>query len=249
MSAKVTIQSGIAAGTSHRIERRVARVGSDPQSDVCLPTADVPGHALTLEFRDDGCRVYNRCRDSVYIGAQVVEPDQVVAWPDTDILQLGTDIELLLDFDDEPDEPAHFPHDIDESPEEPIPGEEATSGSPPSSTAKTLAQLAVTVLCIVGCVLLLARDQQRKAPKEQGPTFAELVTEAIETPTTSRELVQRIQYAEGLRLRGQRRAAMSAFEQLRDDLHPHRQQFATDDRQTELKLLALVESRLGELHK
>jgi hypothetical protein len=106
MPARITIQSGVAAGTSHRINSRVARVGSDPQSDVCLPSADIPAHALTLEFQDSpelqdaSCLVYNRCRSRIYVGAQVVEPDQSVHWPETDILQMDQGIELLLDFDD-----------------------------------------------------------------------------------------------------------------------------------------------------
>lgn len=246
MSARITIQSGIAAGTSHRIDRRVARVGSDPQSDVCLPTAEIPGHALTLEFRDDGCRVYNRCRDSVYVGAQVVPPDQVVDWPDTDILALGSDIELLLDLDVEHEEPIGFEqyddptitaeNDIDTLPNR------SSSGA----AAKTTMQLAVTVLCVIGCVLLLARDQNRKSVRKAGPLFSEVVAQGLEGDTSS-ELLRRLQHAESQRIRGNERAAVIAFGRLRDDLVPQRERFETDQRQLELDVLQLVQSRLEEL--
>ncbi|MEM7315246.1 MAG: FHA domain-containing protein, partial [Planctomycetota bacterium] len=80
MPAKITVQSGIAAGASHWIQQRVVRIGSDPTAEVCLPSANVPGHALTLEYKDGNYRVYNRCRDNVYVGTRVVEPNRVATW-------------------------------------------------------------------------------------------------------------------------------------------------------------------------
>jgi hypothetical protein len=248
MSARITIQSGIAAGTSHRLENRVARVGSDPQSDICLPTAEVPGHALTLEFRDDHCRVYNRCRDNVYIGAQVVGPDQVAEWPETDILQLGEDIELMLDFEDdnenhnvlnglEYDEPVQSGDEAAQAP---------TVRSSSSSSAKTLLQLGVTVLCVIGCVLLLIRDKNRTAPKADAPDFAAVVLNGLKNPSVSSELIRRVQHAESQRIRGQEETARRQFVSIRDDLMPH---FANNrtERTEELEpIFKLVQSRLAD---
>lgn len=245
MSARITIQSGIAAGTSHRIENRVARVGSDPQNDICLPTANVPGHALTLEFRDDGCRVYNRCRDSVYIGTHVVASDEVADWPDTDILQMADDIELLLDFEDE--ETAYVHDEVYDAPADLSPAVETVVGkTKPSGSSKTVIQLSVTALCVVGSVLLLIRDANKDKPAADTPVFSTIVTDAM-AAGSSTELIQRLQYAESLRVRGDNERATIRFGRLRDDLLAQREQLTAEARKPEFQILQLVESRLAEL--
>ena len=224
MSAFITIQSGIAAGTSHRIENRVARVGSDPQSDVCLPTAEIPGHALTLEFDENGCRVYNRCRNNVQIGEQMVEPDQAAAWPETDVLQLGEDIELLLDFEDPEAQNANanfyteFDDETDVAENHSAAKEQEQAENKSSSSAKTMMQLAITLLCVVGCALLLLRDQNRNSGPESGPGFSEIVTSAVENADVSSELIRRIQHAETQRIRGRREIAREQYQSIRDDI-------------------------------
>ena len=60
MSASVRIESGIAAGTNYWIDRPVLRMGSDPQCEISLPSAELSPHALTLEFRGGVYRAYNR---------------------------------------------------------------------------------------------------------------------------------------------------------------------------------------------
>lgn len=250
MSARITIQSGIAAGTSHRIAGRVARVGSAPQSDICLPTSDIPEHALTLEFRDDGCLVYNRCRDRIYIGAQIVEPDNVVEWPETDILQLGHDIELLLDWDDtETDEPyAHYEEDGEgDLVEGPFPESEAAAIKNPangSKGAKTAMQLGVTILCLIGCVLLLIRDQNRNASPDVGPTFSEVITTSMANSEISRELVQRLQHAEAQRVRGRKKVARTEFQSIRDDLIAEHGQSDPNEPNANDSILRLIQNRL-----
>lgn len=255
MPANITIQSGIAAGTSHRIDNRVARVGSDPQSDVCLPTADIPGHALTLEFRGESCLVYNRCRDRIYVGAQVVEPAQSVNWPETDILQLGQGIELILDFDD-----AETNHTIDDFEDEHAANELAngpmaesaahlqnTEGlKNRSNTAKTVAQISVTVLCLVGCIFLLLRDQNRNSSSIEGPGFASVVSSGLENPAVSRKMIQRIQHAEAHRVRGRSKDARKAFQFIRDDLVEETQSSNSDSDNPNSKLLRFVQSRLAD---
>ncbi|MFK7821549.1 MAG: hypothetical protein AB8G99_22735 [Planctomycetaceae bacterium] len=252
MSARITIQSGIAAGTSHRIERKVARVGSDPQSDICLPTANVPAHALTLEFREEECRVYNRCRDSVYIGARVVGPDEAGSWPETDILQLGEDIELLLDFEDEGSAAYHPMHDVDfdepdSSTNEALPATADRSNASSSSGAKTVVQLGVTVLCLVGCALLLVRDANRKAPKTAAPNFAAIVTSGLENPKISNELIHRVQHAEQQRIRGQEETARSEFVSIRNDLMSGQPNDANSSAADLDQLTDFVQARLSDL--
>ena len=213
MLARITVQSGIAAGTSHRIEGRVARVGSDPHSDVCLPTADVPGHALTLEFREQGCLVYNRCPDTVYIGERPVEPDHVAEWPEPDILRLGPETELMLDF--ELDSESAYVEDADDYQEAEAAFDEnedsehdladAQTAGTSASGSKTVVQLLVALACIVGCVLLLLRDQNRAAQPDTGPGFNVIISKALESSSVAPELVRRLQYAEAQEFAAERR--------------------------------------------
>lgn len=241
MSARITIQSGIAAGSYHDVYQRVARVGSDPGSDICLPSANIPGHALTLEFREEGCRVYNRCRNNVYVGAQVLEPDQVAPWPETDILELADDIELLLDLAPETIVPA-IDHD-----DEIVESQASTAavGQPratkASGSGRTLMQLGVTVACLVGCVLLLVRDQSRKEPRKSEISFGQVIADSLESDTP-RSLIQRLQYAEAQRVRLRHEAATSEFEQIRDDLLSAGQPIGV----TESAILALIQERLAD---
>lgn len=250
MPACITIQSGIAAGTSHMIDGRVARVGSDPQSDVCLPTADVPEHALTLEFREDGCLVYNRCRDNIYIGALSVSPEQVVHWPETDILQLGGQTELLLDMnvdslpngatnfaEEEFDSDSAFQQDEATEPNADAADEESKTGS-----ATLMMQLGVTVVCLVAGALLLLRDQNRVSGSVAGPEFSEVISAGMGSNAVAPELIQRIQYAEAQRVRGRKKVAATKFQRIRDDLVARRDQ--SPDSPHAL-ILGFVQSRLG----
>ena len=218
MSARITIQSGIAAGTAHDVDRRVVRVGSDPQSDICLPSANIPAHALTLEFRDEGCRIYNRCRNNVYVGAHVVAPDEVAAWPETDILELDDEIELLLDLnpEDEPGVSMSYDEAFTEAPTPAAP-ESSKQTENRANGAKTVIQLAVTVVCLIGCVLLLVRDQTRKEPQSSGSSFEQVIDEAF-AAEVSPALIKRLQHAEALRIRGRKDHADREFMRIRDDL-------------------------------
>ncbi len=256
MSARITIQSGIAAGTSHRIVNRVARVGSDPQSEVCLPTADIPSHALTLEFRDDGCRVYNRCKSNVQIGAQLIEPDQVAAWPETDILQLGQDTELLLDFLDpqytENDEAFDFDEDEEDLSNHDLNSEGDNSTErqedqkkASSLNAKIIMQMVVTTTCLVGCVFLLLREQNRKSGPDTGPGFSEIVSTAIANPTVvSPELVQRLQHAEAQRIRGRKEIAHDEYQSIRDDLIRGSNEIGNESENPNTQILSFIQGRL-----
>ena len=253
MLARITIQSGIAAGTSHKISGRVARVGSDPQSDVCVPTSDIPGHALTLEFRDDRCLVYNRCRESVYIGAQSIEPDQILEWPETDILQLGTDTELLLDFaattDEEfyvdADEPSETDNVADSSEFSDAAIEETQQRQPATKSSKLVGQLCVTFVCLVGCVFLLVRDQNRKAGVNSGLQFSELIATSLASDRVSPELIQRLQFAEAQRVRGRVEFAVNEFRSIRDDLIAQLDEPEEDLEAPNSQILRFIQTRLA----
>ena len=258
MPAKVTIQSGISAGTSHWIEKPVARIGSDPQSDVCLPSADVPSHALTLEFRDGQYRIYNRCNANVLVGNQVVEPGHATGWSDSETLLLNADIALLLELDADPTPMSmasvSVPAYATDEEEDAYETSEAELNYPDapnqasSDSSKFMLQLAVTVMCVLGCVALLARESLKDASTDQreAPSFAGVVRTASDAKTAP-ELIQRLQYAESAAIRGNRKSARTRFGELRDDLVPLRDTFVTENRDSELAILDFVEYRLGQL--
>ncbi len=261
MPAKVTVQSGISAGTTHWIERPVVRIGSDPQSDVCLPSADVAAHALTLEYRDGQYRVYNRSRSKVFVGMQAVEPGQARAWSDMDILQLNDDIELVLDVDDDPT-PMPMRRSVEhESEDADVPRDDSYHGarddlhidSEPakSDSSKFLMQLAVTILCFAGCAALLAREAikgQDGGTLKKAPVFANVVRDA-NSSNTSPALVQRLQFAESAAIRGNKVSARKLYGALRDDLVPLQAGFSSKARTSELSILDYVEHRLGQLER
>ena len=251
MFARITVESGIAAGTSHRINRRVARVGSDPQADVCLPSAEIPSHALTLEFREESCLVYNRCSERIYVGAQVVEVDEAVEWPETDILQLGQNTELLLDFDEgevEEETPDYLSDEcLDDSVEaENLSPEAAISSGSQGKGSKTAMQLGVTLLCIIGCAFLLIRDQNRKSTPDSGIGFSEVITRSLADNSVSPALIQRLQYAEAQRVRGRDEIANEKYQEIRNDLVAK----LDDDSDTlddqSSQILRFVQTRLSE---
>ncbi len=102
MSANIRVESGISAGTKVWIDRPVLRIGSDPQCDVCLLSAELAPHAITLEFRDGNYRAYNRSQSPVNIGSTVVQPGANAVWQADDTLQLPGDLRLALEIDGDP---------------------------------------------------------------------------------------------------------------------------------------------------
>ena len=254
MPAKLTIQSGISAGTSHWIERPVIRVGSHPQSDVCLPSADVPSQALTVEYRDGRYRVYNRCDSDIFVGTQPVPSGSVADWPDTDILQLTDEVSLVLDVEDDPTPmpmkmAAEYAYDDeDESDIESGFDTGLTESVASGDQSKTLLQIGVIVMCLLAGVGLLARDSMRKGSQRQDPpSFAKVVRGAVASKETSPELLQRLQYAESAAVRGNKSTARERFGALRDDLVPQKDSFIASNREPELAILDFVEYRLGQL--
>lgn len=255
MPAKITVQSGISAGTFHWIEQRVARIGSDPQSEICLPSANIPAHALTLEFRDDTCRVYNRCQNNVYVGTQVIAPDEVATWPETDILQLGDDSELLLDFADEVPKSSNEFEFAEEAIGDETAGSEfeqatdlANENSKQSGGIKTVMQLAVTIACLAACAaMMLVKPSEGSTSTNNQLDFETVIDNARQSSTTSKELIQRLQFAEAAVVRNDNDAATDRFARLRDDLAIQRDRFTTEQREPELAILNFVEQRLNEL--
>ena len=254
MPAKVIVQSGISAGAAHWIERPVLRVGSATQSDICLPSADVASHALTLEYREGVYRVYNRSQIDVLVGGKVITAGQVSVWNHGESVQLN-DIELVLDVEVDPSpQPMQLadPHSgLDAELQEAAAGnsdiELLRQASRVPKKQSRLLEVVVIAVCVLGCIALLARERIKEDARPMRPSFNSVVRNAIASKGTSPQLVQRLQFAESAVIRGNKKSARERFGALRDDLLPQKDVFAERHRDPELAILDFVEYRLGQL--
>ena len=123
------------------------------------------------------------------------------------------------------------------------------SESNPTIPAKSrnVAQLAVTLLCVVGCGLLLVWNQQSGSSTALAPSFTKIVNDALASKETSRSLIQRLQYAQATLVRGDRETARTWFGGLRDDLLRREERITRENKVVEMEILRFVEDRLGEL--
>lgn len=280
MGARILVQSGIASGTTHWIERNVVRVGSDPGMDLTLPCDELDKHALTLEFRDGVYRIHNRCSAQVYLGGRTVAPGQSDQWYDTDLLELPGLIQLAMEVEGDP-APAPAPLisparssaavaeevvDVDASAAGPTPDDQPLpSGSqhrrdlshPPqasTSSSSTLLQVAVIVACVLGCVLLLARDRVRRSADSavSVPKFEVIVNQTLEqADPATQSLLRHVQYAESAMIRGNKKAARQRYASVRSLLLSSHSA-AVDDQQArpeplQQQMMQWVEHRLGQL--
>jgi hypothetical protein len=118
------------------------------------------------------------------------------------------------------------------------------------SQSNTLVQLAVIVACLLGSVLLLMRHNARSVSGAAGADqlqFEDVIQQAFDSPTTNRQLIQRLQFAQQANVRGNRSEARSRFSSLRSDLVAERTQFEKEKRIPELAILQFVEAQIGEL--
>src|SRR6188768_3733158 len=161
MSASVRIESGIAAGTSYWIDRPVLRIGSDPQCEISVPSAELPAHALTLEFRGGAYKAYNRTSTPIFLGSTSIQPGAAGAWSDGDVLTLPGDVRLLLAFDGDP-RPSPRPDsrmddgfDDDRATAAGEAPKAATPEEAQKAKSKTLMQMIIIGVCLAGGGLLL----------------------------------------------------------------------------------------------
>ncbi|GAB5402133.1 MAG: hypothetical protein Aurels2KO_03640 [Aureliella sp.] len=247
MGARIVVQSGISTGASHWVERNVVRVGSEPGSDMVIPCPSVDPHALTVEFRKNQYRVYNRSSEQIVVGGRLLERGQYTTWADADLLEMQSDVTLALELDADP---SPTPQPVFDRTD----GQALASGAPaadaqlletvaPTTAAsavspsaepgrvgalaeqpspglsKTTLQWAVTGLCVVGCVLLLARHQLRGESETRAPApkLEEVVRGALgsDDPAVV-NLVDKLQLAEAAYLRGQKEIARAGFRSIHD---------------------------------
>lgn len=256
MSASIRVESGIAAGTNYWIDRPVLRIGSDPQCDICLPTAELAPHALTLEFRGGGYRVYNRGTSPLNVGSSVVQAGANGPWNDRDSLLLPGNSQLVLAIDGDP-QPSPRPESrfeedlvVDEGAG---PVDAATAAvdeaAAKKKSSKTMLQLGVIGLCVLAMAALLTRGKGEETTAANRPTFDGIVRATLAKGENNpmRAFIPRLQYAQAAIIRNNNRAAKARFLKLRDQLVRQSETLPEKSREDAKRMLEYVEYRLSLL--
>jgi hypothetical protein len=256
MSASIRIESGIAAGTNYWIDRPVLRVGSDPQCEICLPTADLAPHALTLEFRGGTYRAYNRGTSPIRLDATTLQPGAAGVWDDGDMLMLPGDVRMVLAFDGDPrpcprpETPMDDGFDDEQAAPTGAPAVAASSETASKAKSKSLLQMAVIGLCVLGtgALLLISRSGGfEAAPAPNRPTFNAIVVSSLTKGDNIRMLVQKLQFAQSFIVRGHDDYAKICFADLRDQLIRQMDSLPPADRKDAEVIRDYVEMQLGQL--
>ena len=258
MPATIRIESGISAGTSCWIDRPVLRIGSDPQCDVCLPSAELAPHAVTLEFRDGNYRVYNRSSLPVAVGAASLKPGENGIWRGNETLQLPGGLRLGLQIDGDPrptprpelrtDDGDGFDNRAGATPADAIGPTDATDAASPKKSSGTTVQMAVIGICALASVaFLLMRGGDDTAIAADRPSFEAIVQESLSKDAAYRAVVRRLQYAQAALVRGHYPLARERFLKLRDQLIKQVESLPQEGRGDIERILSYVEFRLGQL--
>jgi hypothetical protein len=223
MSASIAVTTGISKGTTFWIERPVMRIGSDG-CDLCLPSADLAAHAITLEYRGGVYHAHNKTSATFQLNRQPLASKQSAVWHFGQDLVLAPDVVLVLTASGDPapsprpTTDAYFPDEVDSKPAAAASVDE--EAEPTVQPPKRIMELTVIVLCVIAGASLLLRGQLQKPKQTAQPkiSFEKLVTEL--QPQYPR-LVHRLQYTRAASLRGNEEAAIEGYQSLADDLTEH----------------------------
>jgi len=94
------IISTTADGTrrEHWVEKRVLRIGSDPDCEIVLPD-EIEPHVVSVQFRNGSYVVRNRSKLPVSLGGRMVLPEGSETWANQETLELHAGVTLLLTID------------------------------------------------------------------------------------------------------------------------------------------------------
>lgn len=253
MSASIRIETGISAGTSYWIDRPVLRIGSDPQCEICLPSAELAPHALTLEFRAGEYCVYNRGAAPLVVDGATVEAGGKGMWRGDTSLELSGAVRLRLAIDGDP-RPCPRPESRDERDD--YLENSSISAVVPNSKAddvakgpsKALVQMGVIGLCVLGTMAFLMVGRGGEAASQDRPTFESIVATSLASDeAASRADLQRLQYAQAALVRGHHEHARERFLDLRDRLVRQIEATPDEGQAGAERMLNYVEYRLGQL--
>jgi len=255
MSAKIRIESGISAGTNYWVDRPVLRIGSDPQCEICLPSAELSPHALTLEFRGGTYRAYNRGTSAVTIGNATVQPGGVGAWAEDETAHLPGDLRLVLEVDGDP-RPSPRPETRDddgfETAAAAASADRPVTGAAPAATkskSKSLVQLGIIAACGLAMAAFLFMPPAAETPVTNRPTFDSIVASGLKKDGNTRALVQQLQFAQAALVRGHNELAGLLFLRLRDRLVRQQETLTAAEREDAREMLDYVQFRLSQFQE
>lgn len=256
MSANIRVESGISAGTSYWIDRPVLRIGSDPQCEICLPSAELASHALTLEYRNGTYRAYNRATAAIRIGSKMVQPGTAGDWNEAETALLPGDLRLVLQIDGDP-RPCPRPDtaavDDDFAVEgQPTSGEAASTTKAEPATkksSKTTIQMAIIAVCVLATAGFLLMPQAPETNAASRPSFDAIVKNSLAKGDEIRALARDLQFAQATLIRGQNERAGELFLKLRDRLVRQKDTLPEADRVDAQNMLDYVQFRLGQLQQ
>jgi hypothetical protein len=253
MPASIRVESGISAGTNFWIDRPVLRIGSDPQCEICLPSAALEPQVLTLEFRGGGYRAYNRGSSVVMIGSTTVPPGSASTWDEDSIVHLPGDLRLVLQYEGDP-RPCPRPetHDTDGLERKDRSTFVSTHAEANSATAnqcrsRSLIQMGIIAACGLATVVFLFVTRREQPNIPHRPTFEAIVAASQEKEEETQMLVRQLQYAQAALVRANSELALENFSKLRDRLLRQKDSLPAADRQTAQQMLDYVQFRLGQL--
>jgi hypothetical protein len=258
MSASIRVETGISAGTTYWIDRPVLRIGSDPSCEICLPTADVAPHALTLEFRDGNYRAYNRSSEPIRVGTAVVQQGATGIWGGDQAVQLPGDLRLVLQVDGDPRPSPRADSRLDDgfALQDGVllaaggPGDAGEATTKKSSS--TMVQLGIIGACILGMAVFLSMRGGGGGTAQSNETlvsFDQIVATSLQADKNdaARALLPRLQFAQAALVRGHQELARQRFLKLRDQLIRQDESFSDKQRASLQPMKRYVEYRLGQL--
>ncbi len=253
MPACIRVESGIAAGTSVWIDRPVLRIGSDPQCEICLPSAELPSHAVTLEFRNGNYRAYNRGSSTLVIGPEVIPPGGHLVWQPHQSMNLPGDLRLSLEVDGDPrpsPRPEALAADSVIGVEETMAISGEVSEAPSKKSSGTMIQLGVIGFCVLAMGAFLTMNRGDDTAAADRPTFDAIVKSSLAASENSvaKRLLPRLQFAQSAVVRGNVKLANERFSALRDRLILQIESLRGDDRKQAEMVLDYVEYQLGRLN-
>ncbi len=173
------------------IESEVSRIGSDPHCQIRVE--ELPAHAATLLYRDGEYFLINRMDEPVRLGKESVEQGTQVLWGAKESLHLMDDVRLRLEIegdptptpympeyssaDDDYESDEEWPEEEPEPTDEPEPEDPEESQSIAAAKLKQWVQMAVTGICVVLIVVILAAKgarQETESPQDL-PKYSDVI--------------------------------------------------------------------------
>ena len=256
MPAIIRVTSGPGGGREHWIESPVIRIGSHPDSDLCLPNPMIAPHAITIEFRNKQYVVHNRSEQAFLVGKRSVEKQAKAVWANGEQLEFPgvAVLTLLLDRDPSPGPKPHVAEaelpdpeapDVDEGVDEEIAVAKSSGFSP-----KEMVQLAVTICCVLGIVVIIAFKAIPQKTSEKSAIDVKL-SDVLEdrkkvSESTYLTMVNEVQEAKVLKSKGDNLRAELKLTKVRAQLHERRNREGELTEPHEKRLFDYIASELSE---